>query len=88
MIARRASSGAVKKRVKTGKRKTAAKPATARGRKDTLVITDEQRRHLIEDAAYFRAERYRRVEPGKCRDEDRCEAGAELEIVIRRNQPE
>ncbi len=88
MIARRTSSGAVKKRVKAGKRKVAAKPAIGRGRKDTLVITDEQRRHLIEDAAYFRAERYRRVEPGKCRDEDRCEAEAELEIVIRRNQPE
>lgn len=87
MIANRASPKAAKKRVTTGKRKVAAKPAAGRRRKEMLVVTEGQRRNLIEDAAFFRAERYRKVEPGQCREEDRCEAAAELETVIKRNQP-
>ncbi len=89
MNATRASPKAVKKRVKAGGIKTAArataKPAGRQARK-TIVVTEEQRRHLIEDAAFFRAARYRKVEPGKCREEDRCEAEAELETVITRNK--
>jgi len=87
MGASHASPKAANKRVKAGKRKVAAKPAAGRGRKAPLIITAEQRGHLIEDAAFFRAERYRKVEPGQCREEDRCEAAAELETVIKRNQP-
>lgn len=90
MNATRASPRAVKKRAKAGGIKTAArataKPAGRQARK-AIVVTEDQRRHLIEDAAFFRAERYRKAEPGKCREEDRCAAEAELEAVIKRNQP-
>lgn len=89
MNATRASPKTAKKRAKAGERKAparaTAKPAGHQAGK-TIVVTDEQRRHLIEDAAFFRAERYRKVEPGQCREEDRCEAAAELEIVIKRNK--
>lgn len=78
-----------RKSVATGERKVpvraAAKPA-ARRTKKAILVTGEQRRRLIEDAAYFRAERYRCVEPGNYREEDRCRAETEIEMVIRHNK--
>ncbi|MGQ0525897.1 MAG: hypothetical protein ACT4P8_19820 [Betaproteobacteria bacterium] len=49
-----------------------------------IVVSDEERRRLIEDIAYFHAERYRCVEPGKCREEDRRRAAAEVDAVLKR----
>jgi hypothetical protein len=76
-----------KKRVGAGegKARAAAKPAVSRTKK-VILVTEEQRRRLIEDAAYFRAERYRCVEPGKYREEDWRRAEAEIETMIRRNE--
>jgi hypothetical protein len=51
-----------------------------------IVVSDEERRHLIEDIAYFHAERYRSVEPGECREEDRRRAAAEVDAVLKRRR--
>lgn len=51
-----------------------------------VAVTAEQRRHLIEDAAYFRAERYRPVEPGRYRKQDRRAAEAEIEAVLKKHK--
>jgi hypothetical protein len=69
-------------RLPTGvKANIAAMPAEA------VAVTAEQRRHLIEDAAYFRAERYRPVEPGRYRKQDRRAAEAEIEAVLKKHKP-
>jgi hypothetical protein len=54
---------------------------------EVVAVTAEQRRHLIEDAAYFRAERYRPVEPGRYRKQDRRAAEAEIEAVLKKHKP-
>ena len=88
-VSRASPRKTAKKRVAAGGRKApvhaAAKPAAGRSKK-VVVVTEEQRRRLIEDAAYFRAERYRCVEPGNYREEDRCRAETEIEMVIRRSK--
>lgn len=89
MNAIHAAPKAVKKRTQAGGKKTPVRAtAKAAGHQSgkTLLVTEEQRRHLIEDAAYFRAGRYRPLEPGDFREEDRCEAEAELDAVIKRNK--
>jgi hypothetical protein len=63
------------------------KPAAAAGRGrsrtgQTVIVTDEEREHLIEDVAYFHAARFRPVAPGSCREEDLSEAEAEIRGVI------
>lgn len=62
------------------------KRAAARGsaRRSVVVITSDQRQCLIEDVAYFRAERYRRTEPGAYRKQDRAAAEAKIELLVRR----
>lgn len=62
----------------------AGTPKPRAARRDAIVVTDEERQHLIEDVAYFRAERYRRVEPGQYREEDRREVEAEIEAILKR----
>jgi len=88
-VSRASPRNIARKIVATGERKApvcaTAKPA-ARRTKKAILVTGEQRRRLIEDAAYFRAERYRCVEPGNYREEDRCRAETEIETVIRRNK--
>jgi hypothetical protein len=49
-----------------------------------LDISIDQRRCLIEDLAYFRAVRYRRLEPGNYRKQDLAAAEAEIETVLER----
>jgi hypothetical protein len=53
---------------------------------EVVAVSAEQRRHLIEDAAYFRAERYRPVEPGRYRKQDRRAAEAEIEAVLKKHK--
>ena len=48
------------------------------------MVTAEQRRCLIEDLAYFRAERYRHVERGRFREQDRREAEADIKTALKR----
>ena len=54
---------------------------------DAITVTAEQRRHLVEDAAYFRAEQFRPVVPGRYRKQDRCAAEAEIEAVLKKHKP-
>ena len=49
-------------------------------------MTEEERSHLIEDIAYFHAERYRVVGAGECRDEDRRRAAEEVDAVLKRRR--
>jgi hypothetical protein len=63
-----------------------ARKVTAKKRKPkaaTVVATNECR-SLVEDVAFFRAARFREVEPGKCRAEDRCAAEAEIKTVLKK----
>ena len=78
---------------RTGKRKAppgarcpAPEPAAGSEPRCVILVTAEQRQHLIEDAAYFRAERFRQVEPGDCRRQDLSEAEAEIESVLKKHQ--
>jgi hypothetical protein len=45
-------------------------------------IDEEQRRHLVDACAFFRAERFREVEPGQCRKQDVRAAEAAIDAVI------
>jgi len=47
-----------------------------------VAVTAEQRRHLSEDIAFFQAKRYRAVEPGGFREEDRRTAEAKIESLL------
>lgn len=49
-------------------------------------VTAEQRRRLIEDIAYFQARRYRAVEPGGFREQDRRAAEAEIESLLEKTR--
>lgn len=69
--------------VKRSKRKRVAKQPAA-PRRVAVVVTDDQRQCLIEDVAYFRAEHYRRVEPGRYREQDRAAAEVQIEMVLKR----
>lgn len=70
--------------------KAAAPKARGRGAKSrpaaTVAVSEEERRRLIEDIAYFHAERYRCVEAGECREEDRRRAEAEVDAVLKRRR--
>lgn len=66
-----------------GKRKRAA-GAGQLARRCVVVISSDQRQCLIEDVAYFRAERYRRVEPGSYRKQDLAAAENDIEAVLGR----
>jgi len=48
-----------------------------------VTVDDEQRRHLIECCAFFRAGQFRDVEPGRCRRQDIQAATADIDAVIR-----
>ena len=61
---------------KTSAKKRKSKPAVAVGAK--------QCRSLAEDVAFFRAARFRNVEPGKCRAQDRCVAEAEIRAALKK----
>jgi hypothetical protein len=73
-----------------GASRKAAKPAAGRVKRRTrpipatIAVSDEERRRLIEDVAYFHAARHRHVEPGQCREQDRCEAEAEIKTILER----
>ena len=65
-------------------RKTGSRPARSRRAVSAVAVTDEERRRLIDDIAYFHAERYRDVGASGCRDEDRRCAAAEVDAVLKR----
>lgn len=55
----------------------------AGGRTTPIVVTEQERRHLIDDIAYFHAERFRPVGADGCREQDKRKAAAEIETVLR-----
>lgn len=66
-------------------RKSAAgrKGAPRRGRA-AIEVSEQERKRLIDDVAYFLAERYRCVESEGCREQDRRTAREEIEAVLKR----
>ncbi|MGZ9067265.1 MAG: hypothetical protein ACXW2I_18270, partial [Burkholderiales bacterium] len=60
------------------KLKAAASP------KNAPVVTAEERRHLAECCAFFKAQHYREAEPGKIREQDIEVAEAEIEAIVRK----
>ena len=62
-------------------RKTIAKK---RKSKPAVAVGTKQCRSLAEDVAFFRAARFRNVEPGKCRAQDRCVAEAEIRAALKK----
>lgn len=55
----------------------------ARAKSMRPLVDDEQRRHLIEACAFFRADHFRECEPGHVRGEDVRAATSEIDAVIR-----
>lgn len=75
-----------RRKARPGAQRPAPKPAAESKSACVIVVTAAQRQHLIEDAAYFRAERFRRIEPGNCRRQDLCDAEAEIESVLKKHK--
>jgi hypothetical protein len=55
-----------------------------RQRAAAVAVSEEQRRQLIADVAFFHAEQHRVVAAGDCREEDRRRAEAEIDAVLKR----
>ena len=49
----------------------------------SVAVDEEERRHLIECCAFFRAERFREAEPGHIREQDKKAAAAAIDAAIR-----
>ena len=49
-----------------------------------VKVCDDERQHLIEVCAFFRADRFREAAPGTIRESDRTAAAADLHKVIGR----
>ena len=56
----------------------------ARRRGKGVSVDEEQRRHLIECCAFFRAQRFREASPGRYREEDLRAAASAIDSVIGR----
>lgn len=59
------------------------KSAAAGSRCPAILVEDEQRKHLIEDCAFFRAAQFRAAEPGKLREQDLRAAAAVIDAAIK-----
>jgi hypothetical protein len=49
----------------------------------SVGVDGEERRHLIESCAFFRAERFRHCQPGRYRRQDIQAAAADIDAAIR-----
>lgn len=63
-----------------------ARRVAKRSRGAGIAVDEEQRRCLIEDCAFFRAERYREVRPGDVRGQDLAAAAADIDAAIGRRR--
>jgi len=52
-----------------------------------IDVSEEQRRRLAECCAYFMAARYRPARPGGYRAQDLIEAGARIDAIVKKHQP-
>jgi hypothetical protein len=46
-------------------------------------VDDEERRHLVNACAFFRAERFRMAEPGSIREQDVRKAAADVDAALK-----
>lgn len=58
-------------------------PLPARRKAARLELDEEQRRHLIECCAFFRAQRFREADPGHLRKDDLQAAAHDVEAATR-----
>ena len=65
-------------------RRSGRKTGATQKREGGVAVSREERQHLIEDVAFFHAEHFRHVEPGKLREEDRAAAKDEIDSVLKR----
>jgi hypothetical protein len=47
-----------------------------------VSVDEDQRRRLIEDCAFFRAQRFREAKPGSIREQDLKDAAAAIDAAI------
>lgn len=64
-------------------RRKTARPVAGGWPGPAVTVDEEQRRHLIECCAFFRAQRFREVAPGHYRQQDLRSAAADIDAVIR-----
>jgi len=48
-----------------------------------VVVDGEERRHLVDACAFFRAEQFRMAEPGSIREQDVRKAAADVDAVLK-----
>jgi hypothetical protein len=65
-------------------RKTKSRGTQPRRRAAPISVTEDERKHLIADIAFFHAEQHRVVASGNCREDDRRRAEAEVDAVLKR----
>ena len=56
---------------------------TSANRSEAPAVSSEERRHLAECCAFFKAEHYREAQPGAIRESDVRKAEEEIERVIK-----
>jgi hypothetical protein len=62
----------------------AAKKQAGEGPRATEVrVEEDERRHLIEDCAFFRATQFRPVDPGGYREEDVRDVAKDIDAVLK-----
>ncbi|OGA25160.1 MAG: hypothetical protein A3I02_08680 [Betaproteobacteria bacterium RIFCSPLOWO2_02_FULL_67_26] len=66
-----------------GTRGKPGRPRAGSAPRAGLLVDEEQRRHLIEACAFFRAQRFRECAPGHYREQDVQAAASEIDAVIR-----
>lgn len=59
-----------------------ARKSSKRRRPVAIAVDEDQRRHLIEDCAFFRAEHYREARPGEVRELDRQAVAADIDAAL------
>lgn len=59
--------------------------AESAARRARISVGADERRHLIEACAFFRADHFRAAEPGSYREQDLKEAAAEIDAVLKRS---
>jgi hypothetical protein len=48
-----------------------------------LLVDGEERRHLVDACAFFRAEHFRMAEPGSIREQDVRKAAADVDAILK-----
>lgn len=73
----------MKRKARAGGRRP-ARNRGARKAAGAVEVTPEEQERLVDDLAFFHAERYRRIGPGGYREEDRRAAEAEIRRLLKK----